>query len=77
MNFMTMSNNVSLFLSDNSGSTWDGVPLWYNKEPIVPVLSIFLEIKTLKISNLPSNSNGLHLELKLDDQLAFISRKTY
>ena len=32
------------FLNDNSGSTWDGVPLWYTKEPVVPVPSIFLEI---------------------------------
>ena len=32
-------------MSDNSGSTWDGVPLWYTKEPVVPMPSIFLEIK--------------------------------
>ena len=25
------------FMSDNIGSTWDGVPLWYNKELVVPV----------------------------------------
>ena len=41
------------FFSDNSGSTWHGVPQWYTKEPVVPVLlSIFLKTKTLKLSKL-------------------------
>jgi len=47
-----MSNDVSLFLSDKSGSTWDGVPLWYTEEAVVPVLSIFLKTKTLKFAKL-------------------------
>ena len=55
------------FLGDNSGSTWDGVLLWYTKEPIVLVLSIFLEIKTLKSMKTSPSSYGLILGLKLDD----------
>ena len=39
-------------MSDNSGSTWDGVSLWYTKEPVVLVPSIFLEIKTLKFAKI-------------------------
>ena len=62
-------------MSDNSGSTWDGVPLWYTKEPVVPVPSIFFRNKTLKFSKPSSNSYGLHLRIKFDDQPVFISIK--
>ena len=52
-------------LIDNSGSTWDGVPLRYTKEPIVPLPSIFLEIKTLKFMYTSPSSYGILLELSL------------
>ena len=64
--YLTLLNNAS-FLGDNSGSTWDGVPQWYTKEPIVPVPSIFLEIKALKFMKTSPSSYDLLLRLKLDD----------